>query len=269
MQPRPGQLIAVVSPPGGFPKSFNSSPQCPLRERPSTIWSIKMLKLFFGSNVGNLAGSANDITQNVNAQFGSNGLKDLLSAGKGLANAGTFANYSSAFSTFYATYKNNNVLGDQKALIKQIEEANGKLSSIEETNSIVANIEHQNSSGKIVYGTSHETRINRGDIETAPTAANPDEPRLNHYFFVLHPSDDWHPAFEKARETNESSLPGFVGYITDRFALGLYLRHMREAIGPDPTFHVLVPSADRYRLPGVVHVYPTMSTMRSHQLRYF
>jgi len=225
-----------------------------------------MLKLLFGSKVdilagsaGELAGSANDLTRNVNDQIGSNRLGDILSVGKNLAYSGTFANYTAAFSTIYATYKDNNASEDNRALIKQIEEANGKLSSIEETNSIAANIKHQNGFGNSVYNfVSQQTRINQRNDETLTTASKPDEPRHDHYFFVLHPSDDWHPTFDKARKDNRDSLPGFIGYTTDRFALGLYLRYMREAIGPGPTLHVLIPSASKYRLPGVVDVDPAI-----------
>jgi hypothetical protein len=218
-----------------------------------------LLKPVWGSKFENLVGNGGELARNVNTQIGSRGLQDMLSLGKGLAKAATFANYTSAFSTMYSTYKNQNASEDQRAIAKQIEEANGKLSSIEETNTISANIEHQRDFGKSVYDfVSMQTKKNEDENDTAPTVAKPNEPDLNHYFFVLHPSDDWHPAFDAAREKDQKHLPGFMGYTMDRFALGLYLRYMREAIGNGPTFHVLVPSAREYRLPGVVSVDPAI-----------
>jgi hypothetical protein len=215
-----------------------------------------LLKPVWGSKFENLLGNGGELAQNVNNQIGSHGLEDVLSVGKGLANAATFANYTSAFSTMYSTYKNHNASEDQRAIAKQIEEANGKLSSIEETNTISANIEHQTGFGESVYNfVLKQTEINKDDNDTASTVAKPNEPDMDHYFFVLHPSDDWHPAFDAARKKD---LPGFIGYTMDRFALGLYLRSLREAMGTGPTFHVLVPSASPYRLPGVVTVDPAI-----------
>jgi hypothetical protein len=209
-------------------------------------------------------GSAKSLTQNVNDQIGSHHVEDILSFGKDLANSATFANYTSAFSTMYSTYKNKDAAQYQRAIAKEIEEANGKLSSIEETNTISANIEHQKDFGRSVYNfVSQQTKINDDDnnSDTATTVAQADELNLDHYFFVLHPSNDWHPAFEEARKENQSRLPGFIGYTMDRAALGLYLGHMREAVGNKPRFHVLVPSAREYRLPGVVNVDPAIQPL--------
>lgn len=252
------QVSALKSLTGELPQELHHSSYVhhkPIKSPSFT--SMGWLKPLWGSKVEGLAGNARDLTANVNNQIGSHHIEDILSLGKDLAKSATFANYTSAFSTMYSTYKNKDAAQYQRAIAKEIEEANGKLSGIEEASTISANIEHQKDFGRSVYNfVSHQTKMNNDDNDTATTVAKADELNLNHYFFVLHPSNDWHPAFEEARNENQSSLPGFIGYTMDRTALGLYLGHMREAVGNKPTFHVLVPSAREYRLPGVVNVDP-------------
>jgi len=65
---------------------------------------------------------------------------------------------------------------------------------------------------------------------------------IKHLFFVFNPGTEWHPRFDALRR--EDPLPeGFCGYYNNLEVLcGILRRVTRPAVGPQPVFHLLIPS---------------------------
>jgi hypothetical protein len=73
--------------------------------------------------------------------------------------------------------------------------------------------------------------------------ASHDSHRL-HFFFVYHPGNNWWPEFDSLPALPE----GFCGKSDKVEALAMVLKLARKAVGNEPVFHILVPSAHVYAI---------------------
>lgn len=73
--------------------------------------------------------------------------------------------------------------------------------------------------------------------------ASHDSHRL-HFFFVYHPGNNWWPEFDSLPTLPE----GFCGKSDKIEALAMVLKLARKAVGNEPVFHILVPSAHVYAI---------------------
>jgi len=219
------------------------------------------------SQLGDFTKAVTPIANKVNKEVGSEGLQKVMTLSSHVAIAATFATYTGAFATIYQVCKDPEASKAQKAFARQLDEVSGKLSAIDESTFTTANIAEQTDFAKAVHAfVLQQTKLYQ-ESDPKPISDKNDSLEASHkghYFFIYHPANNWHPYFDNIREKEGDDLPGFVGYSTDRYGLGMYLRVFREAVGPEPVFHLLVPSAHRYRLPGVINVHPSLHPFVIH-----
>jgi microcompartment protein CcmL/EutN len=150
-----------------------------------------------------------------------------------LSCAGTVTSITAAVSTGCKLYQTINSVKQKSRLEELGQQVSGQLKDINFSMDTMVGIDEPRKLAKHIHCFA----------EQQMELANHDS-KVKHLFFVYHPGNNWWPEFDKLPALPE----GFCGKSDKVEALAMALKLIRKAVGDEPQFHVLVPSAHVYAI---------------------
>lgn len=126
-----------------------------------------------------------------------------------------------------------------KEMAARLKSMSVEIKGVSEAAQIGANMQYQTQFPQQVYN------FVKGHSDRAAESSKQE------FFFVYHPSDEWHGTFNQLLN-QIGPLPGFCGCTANMTLLIFFLPYFRRTIEHDARIHILLPTAHMYVLPDVL-----------------
>lgn len=197
--------------------------------------------------------AAGEIKKATSAVDGlSNTLKPLVQPGVRALQSAAFLSISAAFAqsvvgictvinTYSGVQAQDKLISIYKELGDQVKDIAASLKSIDANIGELVNHRNQHDFADHV----HDFASMRSEQEAAKLGLDGHDKAMTtqtpqSYFFIYHKGTEWWPRFYKL--VRDHSIPNLCGMTADLHSLVAYMITFREIVGPEPTFHILIPS---------------------------